>query len=131
VKAALRHNAAAIIFTHNHPSGIAEPSEADELITIQLKEALTSVDIRVVDHLIVGGTTVESFAERGLLQPHHQPNRLVVFILSATRVIQSRSTRYNMGHGGSLIDQKTGIELDNLERPNHTCSETLHIEPCE
>jgi DNA repair protein RadC len=66
VKAALRHNAAGIIFSHNHPSGIAEPSMADELITRRLKEALAFVDIHVVDHLIVG-TTVESFAERGLL----------------------------------------------------------------
>jgi DNA repair protein RadC len=67
VKQALRHNAAAVIFTHNHPSGIAEPSKADELITVRLKEALALVDIRVLDHVIVGNAHCVSFAERGLL----------------------------------------------------------------
>lgn len=67
VKLALRRNAAAVIFSHNHPSGVAEPSPADELITRRLKEALLLVDIRVLDHLIVGESVVESFAERGLL----------------------------------------------------------------
>ena len=67
VKRALVHNAAAVILTHNHPSGVAEPSQSDELITRRLKEALGLVDIRVLDHLIVAGATVESFAERGLL----------------------------------------------------------------
>jgi DNA repair protein RadC len=67
VKLALAHNSAAVILAHNHPSGVAEPSQADELITRRLKEALALVDIRVLDHLIVGGETVESFAERGLL----------------------------------------------------------------
>ena len=67
VKRALRHNAAAVIVAHNHPSGVAEPSQADELITRRLKEALSLVDIRVLDHLVVGGASVESFAERGLL----------------------------------------------------------------
>ena len=67
VKRALAHNAAALIFAHNHPSGIAEPSQADELITHRLKEALSLVDIRVLDHLIVGDHRCESFAERGLL----------------------------------------------------------------
>ena len=66
VKDLLRLNAAAVIFAHNHPSGIAEPSQADELITTRLREALALVDIRVLDHLIVGDTVV-SFAERGLL----------------------------------------------------------------
>lgn len=67
VKEALAMNAAALILAHNHPSGIAEPSQADELITRRLKEALSLVDIRVLDHLIVGDSVCESFAERGLL----------------------------------------------------------------
>lgn len=67
VKQALARNAAAVILVHNHPSGIAEPSQADELITRRLKEALSLVDIRVLDHLIVGDGVCESFAERGLL----------------------------------------------------------------
>ena len=67
VKEALARNAAAVILAHNHPSGIAEPSQADELITRRLKEALALVDIRVLDHLVVGDETCESFAERGLL----------------------------------------------------------------
>lgn len=66
VKASLKNNAAAIIFMHNHPSGVAEPSRADEQITQRLKQALDTVDIRVLDHLIVGEEVV-SFAERGLL----------------------------------------------------------------
>lgn len=67
VKRALAHNAAALILAHNHPSGVAEPSQADELITRRLKEALSLVDIRVLDHLVVGDGKCESFAERGLL----------------------------------------------------------------
>jgi DNA repair protein RadC len=67
VKQALSRNAAAVILVHNHPSGVAEPSQADELITRRLKEALALVDIRVLDHLIVGDGVCESFAERGLL----------------------------------------------------------------
>jgi len=67
VKAALEVNAAAVIFAHNHPSGIAEPSNADILITERLTKALGLIDIRVLDHFVVGGTTVTSFAERGLI----------------------------------------------------------------
>lgn len=67
VKAALRENAAAVIFAHNHPSGVAEPSRADELLTSTLKQALSLVDVRVLDHFIVAGAAVLSFAERGLL----------------------------------------------------------------
>jgi DNA repair protein RadC len=67
VKQALARNAAAVILAHNHPSGLAEPSQADELITRRLKEALALVDIRVLDHLVVGDGVCESFAERGLL----------------------------------------------------------------
>jgi DNA repair protein RadC len=67
VKTALKHNAAAVIFAHNHPSGIAEPSRADEMLTQALKQALALVDIRTLDHLVVGGTSITSFAERGLL----------------------------------------------------------------
>lgn len=66
VKAALGHNAAAVIFAHNHPSGVAEPSNADEKITQRLKSALDLIDVRVLDHLIVGSDII-SFAERGLL----------------------------------------------------------------
>ncbi len=67
VKLALARNAAAIILAHPHPSGIAEPSAADELITQRLKEALALVDIRVLDHLIIAGGEAISLCERGLL----------------------------------------------------------------
>lgn len=67
VKRALHHNAAGIIFAHNHPSGTAEPSNADQILTQALKNALSLIDTRVLDHFIVGGGTVLSFAERGLL----------------------------------------------------------------
>lgn len=67
VKRALAHNAAALILAHNHPSGIAEPSQADQLITRRLKDALGLLDIRVLDHLVVGDTHCASFAELGLL----------------------------------------------------------------
>ncbi len=67
VKAALRLNATAVIFAHNHPSHIPEPSEADQHTTECLKKALALVDVRVLDHFIVGGHSVESFAERGLI----------------------------------------------------------------
>jgi DNA repair protein RadC len=67
VKLALARNAAAVILAHNHPSGIAEPSQADELITTRLREALALVDIRVLDHIVVGDGACVSFAERGLL----------------------------------------------------------------
>src|SRR4051794_20082498 len=67
VKAALAANAAAVIFAHNHPSGAAQPSQADELLTRNLKEALALVDVKVLDHFIVAGSQSLSFAERGLL----------------------------------------------------------------
>ena len=67
VKQALARNSAAVILAHNHPSGIAEPSHADELITRRLREALALVDIRVLDHLIVADNGCLSFAERGLI----------------------------------------------------------------
>ena len=67
VKAALAANAAAVIFAHNHPSGVAQPSQADELLTRQLREALALVDVRVLDHFVVAGNQALSFAERGLL----------------------------------------------------------------
>lgn len=66
VKAALLANAAAVIFAHNHPSGIAEPSESDKRITTKLIDALKLLDIRTLDHVVVGSTCV-SFAERGLI----------------------------------------------------------------
>ena len=67
MKSALAHNAAAVIFAHNHPSGVAEPSRADELLTQSLKSALALVDVRTLDHFVVAGGEVVSFAERGLL----------------------------------------------------------------
>jgi DNA repair protein RadC len=67
VKRALALNAAAVVLAHNHPSGVAEPSRADEHLTQSLKSALALVDVRVLDHLVVGACDVVSFAERGLL----------------------------------------------------------------
>lgn len=67
VKKALAFNAAAVIFAHNHPSGVAEPSEADKHITVRLKQALNLIDIRVLDHFIVGDGEAYSFAEHGLI----------------------------------------------------------------
>ena len=67
VKRALHHNAGGVILAHNHPSGVAEPSHADETLTQALRQALALVDIRVLDHFIVAGSGVLSFAERGLL----------------------------------------------------------------
>ena len=66
VRRALRNNAAAVIFAHNHPSGVSEPSSADEQITQRLKDALALIDVKVLDHMVIGDT-VTSFAERGLL----------------------------------------------------------------
>ena len=66
VREALNQNAAAVIFAHNHPSGVAEPSQADENITKRLKEALALIDVRVLDHIVVGDECI-SFAERGLI----------------------------------------------------------------
>ena len=65
VRQALRHNAAALIFAHNHPSGVAEPSDTDRRLTRKLQDALALVDIRVLDHFLVGDGEVASFAERG------------------------------------------------------------------
>lgn len=67
VRRALHHNAAALILAHNHPSGVAEPSRADESITLRLKEALALIDVRVIDHFVIGDGQSVSFAERGLL----------------------------------------------------------------
>ena len=67
VRRALYHNAAALIFAHNHPSGVAEPSHSDRQITQRLKDALGLIDVRVLDHIVVGDAEVVSFAERGLL----------------------------------------------------------------
>lgn len=67
VKRALHHNAAAVLFAHNHPSGVAEPSHSDELLTVALKQSLALVDVRVLDHFIVAGAGSLSFAEKGLL----------------------------------------------------------------
>jgi DNA repair protein RadC len=67
VKRALKRNAAAVIFVHNHPSGVAQPSRSDELLTRDLKEALALVEVKVLDHFVVAGNQAISFAERGLL----------------------------------------------------------------
>jgi DNA repair protein RadC len=67
VKRALAHNAAAVILAHNHPSGVAEPSQSDQLLTDALKQALAMVDVRVLDHFVVAGGTTLSFAEKGLM----------------------------------------------------------------
>lgn len=67
VKDALIKSSSAVILVHNHPSGVAQPSHADEVLTRHLKQALRLIDVRVLDHLIVAGTTVLSFAERGLI----------------------------------------------------------------
>ena len=67
VKRALAHNAAAVILAHNHPSGAAEPSQSDQLLTTALKQALGLVDIRVLDHFVVAGNQTLSFAEKGLI----------------------------------------------------------------
>ena len=67
VKKALARNAAAVIFAHNHPSGVAQPSQSDELLTRNLREALALVEVKVLDHFIVAGNQTISFAERGLL----------------------------------------------------------------
>ena len=67
VKAALKRNAAAVIFAHNHPSGVAQPSQADELLTRNLREALALIEVKVLDHFIIAGNQAISFAERGLL----------------------------------------------------------------
>jgi len=67
VKRALQLNAAAVILAHNHPSGVAEPSRADETLTARLKEAFQLVDVRLLDHLVIGDGEIVSFSERGLL----------------------------------------------------------------
>jgi len=67
VKQALHHNSAACIFVHNHPSGIADPSDADRRLTQRLKDALALVDIRTLDHFVIGGSEAVSFVERGWL----------------------------------------------------------------
>lgn len=67
LKAALRVNAGACIFIHNHPSGLSEPSRADHLLTNDLKSALILIEVRVLDHIVVGGDSTVSFAERGLI----------------------------------------------------------------
>lgn len=67
LKDALRLNAAAVIFAHNHPSGVTEPSNADRMLTDALKQALSLIDVRVLDHFVVAGASILSFAERGLI----------------------------------------------------------------
>ena len=67
VKRALHHNAAAVILAHNHPSGVVEPSQSDRILTDALKQSLSLVDVRVLDHFIVAGRDTLSFAERGML----------------------------------------------------------------
>lgn len=66
-RAVLEHQAASVILAHNHPSGVAEPSRADELLTTSIRQALQLIDARVTDHLVIGGINIISFAERGLI----------------------------------------------------------------
>lgn len=67
IKAVLRHNAAAVILAHNHPSGVAEPSSADQALTRRLQQALASIDVNVLDHLIIAHGNHYSFAQQGIL----------------------------------------------------------------
>lgn len=67
VRAVIKHNAASVVFAHNHPSGVAEPSQADHRITERLQQALALIDVRVLDHLVIGGQKSVSFAENGWL----------------------------------------------------------------
>ncbi|MEH6501865.1 MAG: JAB domain-containing protein, partial [Pseudoalteromonas distincta] len=67
IKAVLNANAAAVILAHNHPSGVPEPSQADRTLTTRLSTALQTIDVRLLDHLVIGGATAVSFAERGLI----------------------------------------------------------------
>ena len=67
VRRAIHHNAAAVLLTHNHPSGVPEPSAADVAITRRLRDALALVDVRVLDHIVIGGLQTVSLAERGLV----------------------------------------------------------------
>ncbi len=67
LKAVLKHNAAAVILAHNHPSGLAEPSKADRCITTRLQQGLALIDVCILDHLVIGGMDIVSFAERGWL----------------------------------------------------------------
>jgi len=67
VREALLNNSAAVIFGHNHPSGLAEPSQADRAVTVRLREALALIDVRVLDHIVIGGRDAVSFAQRGIL----------------------------------------------------------------
>jgi DNA repair protein RadC len=67
VKRSLHFNAAGVIFAHNHPSGLAEPSYADESLTRALKQALAVVDVKVLDHFVIGSNVITSFSERGIL----------------------------------------------------------------
>jgi len=64
-KRALRHNAAAVIIAHNHPSGVAEPSQADRAITDRIRDTMALIDVRLMDHFVVGDGEIVSFAERG------------------------------------------------------------------
>ncbi|WP_271271411.1 RadC family protein [Aliamphritea hakodatensis] len=75
VKLALKHNAAALIICHNHPSGVAEPSDADVDITRHLQQALLLVDVRLLDHMVIGASEVVSMAERGLFYPSAIPDK--------------------------------------------------------
>jgi DNA repair protein RadC len=87
VKSALRHNAAAAIFAHNHPSGLPEPSTADLLLTQSLRDALRVVDVQLLDHIIVSACSAVSLAERGMLQ---LPDRTPATKLSQERPWISR-----------------------------------------
>lgn len=104
VRRALHHNAAAVLLAHNHPSGVATPSMADKLLTDALKQILSQIDVRVLDHFIVAGREVLSFAERGLLdcKPAQQdeeikrekrPKKLRIKIPGTSKLIERKAER--------------------------------------
>ncbi|WP_438267794.1 RadC family protein [Lonsdalea populi] len=108
VKEALRINAAAVIFSHNHPSGNPEPSHADKVLTQRLKEVLTLVEVRTLDHVMVTGANTASFTERGLIQrrslgpfllksrQHHCPKfRIARLTMAILPWAERHSARYN------------------------------------
>ncbi len=115
VKCALKHNAAAVIFAHNHPSGVAEPSHADEILTRSLKAALALVDIQVLDHFIVAGSRTMSFAERGHHVSHANNKTIRRFYpnLQYRRFwveSEKRWVRLRISNAGVRIIDKKGIE---------------------
>ena len=117
VRRALSHNAAAVILAHNHPSGVAEPSDADRQITARLTESLQAIEVRVLDHLVVGAGVVVSFAERGWIGPLAPAQRFARVLESGrtfwykTRLILSgpRIDRADRGPDGTRAGRTPGF----------------------